>query len=55
MSDEPLLGLATTRELFSELKTRMQMNGEHVVFLKLKSCIEMLDDEQLNYRTVDGS
>lgn len=56
--DEPLLGLATTRELLGELAVRMEVtqnstNGRKLGFL-CREAIEKLDKGVLDYRTVDS-
>lgn len=56
--DEPLLGLATTRQLLEEVATRMEItqnstNGREIARL-CRGAIENLAKSILDYRTVDN-
>lgn len=58
VAKEPLLGLATTRELLAELEVRMRVTQNSTGGRKLGDlCAEALENLSpgvLNYRTVDG-
>jgi hypothetical protein len=60
-SDQPLLGLATTRQLLEELQARgdvdsvvHQMLGSAYMTSIAKKLLHTLPEELLDYRTVDG-
>lgn len=63
--DEPLLGLATTRQLLVEIAVRMEMtqytgqrsNTTRIIEMTMYDFIAVLEERQpelLNYRTVDA-
>lgn len=57
---EPLLGLATTREIMDELRARFQVTYHPTEFdrdvvWRLNALLAKLPAEVLDYRTVDGS
>jgi hypothetical protein len=52
--DEPLLGLARTAALLTEIETRCQIGGEMWLAQKAQDLRSMMTPDQLAYRTVDG-
>lgn len=57
-TDEPLLGLATTRQLLEELEVRMRVTQNSIKGDDLgrlcAEALENLDHHILDYRTVDS-
>lgn len=58
LREEPLLGLATTKELLEELAVRMEITQNTLAGKKIgelcRDALDNLSDSVLNYRTVDG-
>ncbi len=54
MSDgKPMLGLATTRDMLKELRVRGEIGGSRPLEVQVGFLLRVLDEETLNYRTVD--
>jgi hypothetical protein len=59
MGDQPLLGLATTRQLLEEIEARGQTERDYrywgeVMARDSKKLLESLPESVLDYRTVKG-
>lgn len=53
--EEPLLGLATTRQLLEELEVRFEIpTRDPVTMQTIRRLLQQLPDDVLDYRTVDG-
>lgn len=54
MTEQANLGLATTREMLEEIQVRAEVAGHTYLQVQMQVLVGTLDDEVLNYRTVDA-